>query len=484
MDRVKLKSKLLERFPFVPTTDQKTVITHLAAFDDSKTENPLYILKGYAGTGKTTIISSYIQELRAQKRKFVLMAPTGRAAKVLSQYTGFSAFTIHRRIYNIQTNSSNQTKIYLTANKSTDTVFVVDEASMIGDNATGNDSFSQRNLLDDLVKYVFSGTNNRLILIGDTAQLPPVGLNLSPALNLTYLKSLYPVTAFSFEMKEVMRQELDSGILLSATNLRSKLSNNDFELPLLNKSDFKHDVTKVEDAMEMQELFQEYFYGDNIKESIVVCRSNKRANLFNEQIRNRILQRESELEGGDLLMIVKNNYFWLDQKSQAGFMANGDIVEIIRVIGFHNQYGFKFAEADVRMIDYPDEKSLRVMLLLDTLYVEKASMDYQEMKKLFEGLQEEFAFLGSKRKIMDAIKSNPYYNALQVKFAYAMTCHKTQGGQWPNVFVDQGYLTNDMVNLEYLRWLYTAFTRATNKLFLLGFREDMIELEKNKASDA
>jgi len=352
MNRAQFEKKLLERFPFEPTNDQKKVITHLAAFDSSETENPLYILKGYAGTGKTTIISSYIQELRSHKRKFVLMAPTGRAAKVLTKYTGFRSFTIHRRIYNIQTNSSNQTKIYLTNNKSTDTVFVVDEASMIGDNATGNDFFSERNLLDDLVRYVFSGSGNRLVLLGDTAQLPPVGLNLSPALNLAYLKNLYPVTAFSFEMKEVMRQELDSGILFSATQLRNRLQQKNFNLPLLSQKGFKEDTYRVQDAMEMQELFQEYFYGENIKESIVVCRSNKRANQFNEQIRTRILQRESELEGGDLLMVVKNNYFWLDQTSQAGFIANGDIVEVVRVIGFHNQFGFHFAEADVRMIDY------------------------------------------------------------------------------------------------------------------------------------
>ncbi len=474
MEPKQLAKKLLERFPFVPTNDQQKVITHLAAFDGSKTENPLYILKGYAGTGKTTIISSYVQELKSQKRKVVLMAPTGRAAKVLSQYAGYRSFTIHRRIYSIQTNNSNQTKIYLSANKSTDTVFVVDEASMIGDNNTGNDVFSEHNLLDDLVKFVFSGKGNRLILIGDSAQLPPVGLNLSPALNLRYLKSLYPVTAYSFEMKEVMRQELDSGILTLATRLRNRLADKDFELPLLPKNDFKHDVTHVQDAMEMQELFQEYFYGDRISESIVVCRSNKRANQFNNQIRSRILQRENELEAGDLLMVVKNNYFWLDQKSEAGFVANGDIVEVIRVIGLHDQFGFRFAEADVKMIDYPNQKSIRVMLLLDTIYVEKANMDYQEMKKLFEGLQEEFSFLGSKREIMEAIKSNPYYNALQVKFAYAMTCHKTQGGQWHNVFVDQGYITDDMINTEYLRWLYTAFTRATKKLFLLGFSSSMI----------
>ena len=474
MEPVSLDKRLLERFPFTPTQDQQTVIKHLTAFDASTKEHPLYILKGYAGTGKTTLISIYIKELKATKRKCVLMAPTGRAAKVLSHYTGYKAHTIHRIIYSIQTNSSNETKIYLNSNKAEDTVFVVDEASMIGDNATGTDSFSSRNLLDDLVKYVFSGSNNRLIFIGDTAQLPPVGLNLSPALNLTYLKSLYPLTAYSYEMTEVMRQALDSGILSSATGLRQKLQEQNTTLPILLKSGFKNDVSQVEDAMEMQELFQEYFYGDKVKESIVVCRSNKRANQFNEQIRNRILQRESQLEAGDLLMVVKNNYFWLDQKSPAGFVANGDIVEIRRVIGFHHQYGFDFAEADIIMIDYPEQKSMRVMLLLDTLYVEKANIDYKETRKLFEGLQEEYAFLKSKRKIMDAIKTNPYYNALQIKFAYAMTCHKTQGGQWNNVFVDQGYLTDDMLNIEYLRWLYTAFTRATERLYLIGFNNDMI----------
>ncbi len=475
MEHATLDKKLLKRFPFIPTNDQRTVITHLTAFDSSKKEHPLYILKGYAGTGKTTLISIYVKELKEAKRKCVLMAPTGRAAKVLSQYTGYKAHTIHRIIYSLQTNSSNETKIYLNNNKAVDTVFVVDEASMIGDNATGTDSFSTRNLLDDLIRYVFSGNNNRLVFIGDTAQLPPVGLNISPALNLTYLKSLYPLTAFAYEMTEVMRQELDSGILFSATHLRRKLQNKDYNLPLLSKQGFKKDVSTVEDAMEMQELFQEYFYGDNIKESIVICRSNKRANRFNEQIRNRILQRETQLEGGDLLMVVKNNYFWLDQKSPAGFIANGDIIEIHRVVGFHQQYGFNFAEADVKMIDYPEQKTLRVMLLLDTLYVEKANMDYTEMKKLFESLREEYAFLKSKRKIMEAIKANPYYNALQVKFAYAMTCHKTQGGQWKNVFVDQGYLTDDMLNAEFLRWLYTAFTRATKRLFLIGFNGNMID---------
>ena len=476
MNRNILENNLLKRFPFDPTDDQKEVIRHLSAFHLSTTHHPLYLLKGYAGTGKTTIVSTYIKEVFSLKQRFVLMAPTGRAAKVLSQYTGFKAFTIHRFIYSLRTDNSGKTKIILNNNKYTNTVFIVDEASMIGDTTTGNDAFTQRSLLDDLLSFVFSQEGNKLILIGDTAQLPPVGLSISPALNLTFLKSIFNLTAFAYEMKTVMRQSLDSGILLSATRLRGKIETNDFLLPVLTSDSFKNDVVSVTDAMELQELFQQYFYGENFKNSIIVCRSNKRANLFNEQIRNRILQRENELEAGDLLMVVKNNYFWLSKASKAGFIANGDIVEIRRVLGIYENYGFRFAEAEIRMTDYPEEKSFTAMLLLDTLYSEKANLDYTETTKLFEALKEEYAFLNSKTKILAAIKGDYHYNALQVKFSYAMTCHKTQGGQWQNVFIDQGYLTEEMVNKEYLRWLYTAFTRATEKLFLMGFDKKIIEI--------
>jgi exodeoxyribonuclease-5 len=475
MTREKLQNDLLKRFPFEPTGDQKEVIRHLAAFHYSQTTNPLYILKGYAGTGKTTIVGTYVKEIFNLKQKFVLMAPTGRAAKVLSQYTGFKAYTIHRFIYSIRTDTSGKTRIMLNNNKFANTIFIVDEASMIGDTTNGPDHFSQRSLLDDLLAFVYSQKGNKLIMIGDTAQLPPVGLNISPALDLNYLKSIFSVTAYSFEMKEVMRQSLNSGILLSATILRNKIEKNDLTTPLLTQDYFKNDVKAINDAMELQELFQQYFYGDNFRNSIVICRSNKRANLFNEQIRNRILQRETELEAGDLLMVVKNNYFWLSKDSKAGFIANGDIIEINRVLGIYENHGFRFAETEIKMIDYPDEKSFVVMLLLDTLYSEKANLDHHETNKLFETLKQEYAFLNTKAKILEAIKSDHHYNALQVKFAYAMTCHKTQGGQWPNVFIDQGYLTDDMINKEYLRWLYTAFTRATDRLFLMGFENKIIE---------
>ena len=474
MNRQTFEKNLLLRLPFEPTKDQNEVIKHLAAFHLSLTKNPLYLLKGYAGTGKTTLISTYVKEIRDLRHRFVLMAPTGRAAKVLTHYTGFKSHTIHRFIYTLRTETSGKVKVILNNNKFTNTVFIVDEASMIGDNTSGNDGFGERSLLDDLLSFVYSQKGNKLILIGDTAQLPPVGLNISPALNLNYLKTIFNLTAYSYEMKEVMRQSLDSGILFSATELRKRINNEDFHLPVLKKSFFKDDVIVINDAMEMQDLFQEYFYGENFKNSIVICRSNKRANMYNQQIRSRILQKETELEAGDLLMVVKNNYFWLTPDSEAGFIANGDIIEVVRVLGIYENYGYKFAEAEIKMTDYPKEKSFKTMLILDTLYSETANLGYNEMNKLFEMLKEEYSFLKTKTKILAAIKSDLHYNALQVKFAYALTCHKTQGGQWDNVFVDQGYLTEDMINKEYLRWLYTAFTRTTQKLFLVGFGNEII----------
>jgi len=477
MDRKQLEARLLSRFPYEPTNDQRTVLKHLAAFHLSKTPHPLYLLKGYAGTGKTTVISAYVQEIIGLKNKFVLLAPTGRAAKVLSQYTGLHAFTIHRFIYTLRTDSSGKTKVILNNNKYNHTVFIVDEASMIGDNAQGNDQFSQRSLLEDLLSFVFSQPDNRLIFIGDTAQLPPVGLSLSPALDLHFLKNLFNLTAYSYEMKEVMRQSLDSGILSSATELRRRIELNQYTIPLLSEKLFKKDVIPITDAMDLQDKFQEYFYGQHFENSIIICRSNKRANLYNQQIRNRILQRETELEAGDLLMVVKNNYFWLKGVSKAGFIANGDIVSVKRVLNIYENHGFRFAEAEVKLIDYPDEKSLTLLLLLDTIYSEKANLDQKESMQLFEKLKEEYAFLKSKTKILAAIKNDYHYNALQVKFAYAMTCHKTQGGQWKNVFIDQGYLTEEMINKEYLRWLYTAFTRATDQLFLMGFDPKIIGLK-------
>jgi len=470
------ENQFTTNFKFVPTTDQKSAIHHIARFNCSTKINPLYILKGYAGTGKTSILGAYVKTLSTNFSKTVLLAPTGRAAKVLSSYTSKTAHTIHRYIYFIVTGQNGYPIVKLSKNKLKNTVFIVDEASMISDsNANDEGGFGGHSLLDDLVEYVYSNSGNKLILVGDTAQLPPVGLNLSPALNIEYLKTSFNITAHSFEMKEVMRQSLDSGILFSATSLRIKLTNSDSSLPLIQKSGFKEDVKIIESAYEFEEILQDNFNDSINNNSVLICRTNKRANIFNEQIRNAILLREEEIEAGDRLMIVKNNYYWLDENSKAGFIANGEMIEILRVNKIEEVYGFRFAEADIRLIDYPEEKEITVKLLLDTITAEGPGLNIDQRNSLFEAVLEDYADAPSRGQAVAQVMINPYFNALHIKFAYAMTCHKTQGGQWPTVIIDQGWLNDEMINVEFLRWLYTAFTRSTENLYLINFREDMFE---------
>jgi exodeoxyribonuclease-5 len=462
--------QILRHFPHEPTSDQQSAIRHINAFDESSKPNPVYLLKGFAGTGKTSLVSAYVQMLAAHHKKFVLLAPTGRAAKVLSKYTGRSAHTIHRYIYQISTSGEGFYKIQLAHNRSKNTVFIIDEASMISDSSqNGGAVFGGRNLFEDLVTYVFSNENNKMILVGDTAQLPPVGLDVSPALDLSYIKSSFHVTAYEFEMKEVMRQELDSGILATATRLREMISREDAVSRLFFKEDFKTDIEVIDDGNTFEELLHETFDTNDMEQGIVVCRTNKRANLFNRQVRNNILARESEIEGGDVMMVVKNNYYWLDKDAKAGFIANGDIIKAVRVKRTEDMYGFRFADADILLVDYPEEKEFSVKLLLSTIYSEGPGLSETERNTLFRNIEEDYRDIADKNKRMNEIMKNPWYNALHVKFAYAMTCHKTQGGQWPHVFVDQGYLTDEMINTEYLRWLYTAVTRATVKLYLVNF---------------
>lgn len=466
---------LREEFDFEPTQDQKMAMQHLAAFGISGKPNPLYLLKGYAGTGKTSLISAFTKRLRKKSVKFVLMAPTGRAAKVLSQYTGFQAFTIHRRIYMTAMTADGRRKMTLAPNKMENTVFIVDEASMISDSSVEMGNFEGQGLLDDLISFVFSRPGNKLLLVGDTAQLPPVHLNISPALDVGYLKSSYSLTAFAFEMTEVMRQAQDSGILLSATRLRHKIGLSDFSFPFFMEKEFLADVEIITDYYRLEELFQLAFSGFSQSDSIVVTRSNKSANHFNKQIRNNIQQRESVLEAGDQIMIVKNNYFWLDINSKAGFIANGDLAEIVRLTGEEELYGFHFADAEVRLIDYPEEKEMSVKLLLDTLDANAPSLTEEEQRNLFDEVERDYQHIPNRRKRIAAMQKDPYFNALQIKYAYAMTCHKTQGGQWAHVFIDQGYINTENLDVEYLRWLYTAFTRATEKVYLLGFQEMFFE---------
>lgn len=468
-----VQEALLSHFNYHPTDDQTKAITHFSAFDLSTKPAPLYILKGYAGTGKTSLISAYVHYLSEYKKGFVLLAPTGRAAKVLAQYTDYNASTIHRRIYQVFTQKDGSSKMLLARNPSKNTVFLIDEASMINDETSQNDNvFSKRSLLDDLMTYVFSNSGNKMILVGDTAQLPPVGLQLSPALEIDYIRSAFSVTAFDFEMTTVMRQAEDSGILYSATRLRNKLTAQDNSPPFFESSHFKSDIMRINNAQDFEELLQQTFLSNDAENGILVCRTNKRANLFNQQIRDRILQRESALEGGDTLMVVKNNYYWLDVESKVGFIANGDLLNVLRVTKIEEMYGFQFADAEVQMLDYPEEKPISVKLLLDTLMADGPGLSYEDYQNLFNRVEEDYLDMKTRASRMNKMRKNPYLNALHIKFGYALTCHKTQGGQWPLVIVDQGYLNDEMINREYLRWLYTALTRATNQLFLINFSDD------------
>ncbi|HMM11573.1 MAG TPA: AAA family ATPase [Bacteroidales bacterium] len=472
MERTALRQKLEIAFGFEPTSGQSKALEHLAAFLLSDKPNPLYLLRGYAGTGKTSMVSAIVKVLPALGMHPVLLAPTGRAAKVLSAYTGLNASTIHRKIYFQTRNADGSMHMVRATNKHRKALFVVDEASMIPDTTT--ESLTGNSLLDDLMEYVAEGQQCRLILIGDQAQLPPVGLALSPALNLQYLKSRYQLTAAGWELTEVMRQSLESGILSNATAIRKKLENNDFTLPLLQIGG-QNDVCVLAGS-DMEEVMTEHFGRHDFSQAVVVCRSNKTANRFNQAIRQRIIGLEGELSAGELLMVVKNNYFWLSEAEQAGFVANGDIIELMRVIRYEQLYDHHFAEAEVRLVDYPELPPFQVKLLLDTLTAPGPSLSDDAFRAFALNIEEDYADEPSRRKRMAKLATNPYYNALMVKYAYALTCHKTQGGQWPVVFIEQGRRKDQDIDADYLRWLYTALTRATQKVYLLGFDAESIEM--------
>lgn len=457
-------------FGHEPTADQQQLITKLGEFVASEVSNALFLLRGYAGTGKTTVVSALVHALPLMNQRTVLMAPTGRAAKVISQYAQQPAYTIHKKIYLSFSEPGGGVKTILTENRHTNTLFIVDEASMIQDQSgMGEHVFGQRNLLDDLVHYVYQGDGCRLLLLGDSAQLPPVGSVLSPALDSDYLRAAYSFDIMTHELHEVVRQAHDSGILLNATRIRTLIAREAWDEPFFDVKGMP-DVIRITGA-DLEEALNETFSYHGADGAVVITRSNKRANIFNNEIRNRILYREEELSAGDMLMVVRNNYYWLEDKSKGDFIANGDVVEVLRIRNREELYGFHFVDALVRMPDYPGAPELEVKLMLDTLHSETASLTSEEYNRLMRGISEDFPEITSRRKMLAEIRKTPHYHALQVKFAYALTCHKTQGGQWEAVFVDQGYLTDEMVNTEYLRWLYTAVTRATEKLYLVNFNE-------------
>ena len=466
-----LYKALIKSFPYQATQKQDTLLRKMAGFILDRNPRGLFLMKGYAGTGKTTIISTIVNNLHAVNIRSVLLAPTGRAAKVMGSYAKSPAFTIHKKIYFPKKMSSGAMGFVLQKNKHQNTVFIVDEASMIPDKNVDANFFDTNSLLNDLLTYVYSGKNCRLILVGDTAQLPPVKLEVSPALDEQHLQRQFGLEIISFELDEVMRQHEKSGILNCATQIRNASS-----AQLYNQFHFEldySDLLRLSDGYDIQDaIFNAYNSG--IENTVFIVRSNKRANQYNQQIRNSILGYENEITSGDYVMVVKNNYFWLKDSTEVSFIANGDVCEILEIFRYQELYGFQFAEVKLRLVDYDNQPPFETVLLLDTLHSESPSLSYEDSNRLYHEVGKDFADERSKFKRMTAIKNNPYFNALQVKFSYAMTCHKTQGGQWKNVFIEQPYLPEGENN-SYLRWLYTAVTRAQEKLFLIGFKDDYFE---------
>jgi exodeoxyribonuclease-5 len=481
-------------FAHEPTFEQKMVISEWENFLLSRNSHSLFLLKGYAGTGKTSLVAALVKTLLQLKQHVMLLAPTGRAAKVFSSYAGAPAFTIHKKIYR-QKSIVDMDSFQANINLHKHTLFIVDEASMISNEGLSGSMFGTGRLLDDLMQFVYSCEGCRLILVGDTAQLPPVGEEESPALSRMVLEG-YNVDVTEVNLTEVVRQERESGILWNATHLRQLMQEEMFwEFPRMNAG--FPDVC-VMPGDELIEALEDSYHRCGTDQTIVVTRSNKRANIFNNGIRARVLDYEDELTGNDLVMIAKNNYYWtsLTPRPLRGerelnpnknssplhsegmgeaFLANGDVAVVRRFRNERELYGFRFADATLRFPDY-DNMELDVTVLLDTLQSEAPALTRQQQEQLFNAVWEDYPEIRDKRERMKRLRQDPYYNALQIKYAYAVTCHKAQGGQWQHVYIDQGYITQEMLTPDYFRWLYTALTRATEKVFLVNWPKEQVEL--------
>ncbi len=465
-----LPSHLLkQRFKFEPTSGQLKLFNAMDEFLNPKNKSDILVLRGYAGTGKTSLIPTLIQVIPLFNTKYLLMAPTGRAAKVMSAYTKHSAFTIHKIIFKqVADPGSGQLKFKRLKNYNKHTIFIVDEASMLSE----DDNFGQAGVLTQLMSFVFEHPSNKLILIGDTAQLPPVGQEKSPALDSSFLEKKFNRHALDVELTEVMRQQINSGILSNATNLRNQIFNNKVEIKFETqkyKDVFRMTGEKLEDGLRYS--YDKY----GLENTMVVCRSNKSAVMFNKHIRLSILYRQDEVEAGDHLMIVRNNYHYVPANAPSGFLANGDFVWIKKLVNTEEMYGFRFATLELQLIDLPDSEPFEAKVILDTLHTQAPALTPEQNKELYFKVLEDYKEVTNKKKLNEKIREDPYLNALQIKYAYAVTCHKSQGGQWKSVFVDQGYLTEEQINKEYLRWLYTAITRATNELFLVNFNQKLFK---------
>lgn len=430
------------------------------------------ILQGYAGTGKTSVMSALVKTLPLFNYKYLLLAPTGRAAKVLSSYTQKSAFTIHKIIYKqVADPKSGQLRFRRVKNYNKDTIFVVDEASMLSE---GN-SFGETGLLKDLLAFVFEHNSNKLLLIGDTAQLPPVGQTFSAGLDKQHVEDVTGKKVLFAELNEVMRQNESSGILMNATELRKIL--------VADKLDIRLRTNGLEDIFQMsaERLADGLNYAYDkfgMHETIVICRSNRDAVQYNKHIRDQLLFRSEEIEAGDMLMIVRNNYFYVPDDAPSGFLANGDFVEIRKVVSFEELYGLRFATLRLQLINDQESEPFEAKVVLDTLHTNSPALTQDQNKELYEAVLEDYTDITDKKELNEALRIDPYLNALQIKFSYAITCHKSQGGQWQAVFVDQGYLTEELINTEFVRWLYTAVTRATTQLFLINFHKDFFTIEQ------
>ena len=467
MSEIKLIEKLKLNFSHKPNSEQNKILLKLVEYITTLGNRSIFLLKGYAGTGKTTLISALVKSLPSIGKRSVLLAPTGRAAKILAKYSKKKSSTLHKKIYWIRTTKNGNTFITLKENLHTNTIFIVDEASMIPEDA--KDGINKRSLLEDLIKYVYEGIDCKLILIGDTAQLPPVNLDISPALDENNLDKKYQKQIIHQELKKVVRQEKNSMVLENATNLRELIEGNIKKLP---KIKLNQEVVRISSGDELQEYIEKSYGNSGVENTTIICRSNKRANQYNDRIRSEILWQEDIISAGDVLMVVRNNYFWLDEKSEAGFLANGDIIEVTRIKEIIERYGFKFAKASIRLMDYENENEIDTILLLDTINSESPSLKYDEYKKLYTEVGLDYK---GQKDINKKIKENEFFNAIQIKFGYSITCHKAQGGQWKNVFIDIGYFKKEMLDKNYLRWLYTAFTRSTENLYLIGFNNEFFK---------
>ena len=473
-----LKYKILQQFGFPPTQEQAHALEVFAEFLTDRDPHAVMILRGSAGTGKTTLSGAIVRTLKEIRQKVMLLAPTGRAAKVFSLNSGSPAYTIHRRIYREKSFSGVEGQFNLNDNLYTDTLFMVDEASMIANLGLGGMSVGSGCPLDDLVHFVYQGRNDRLLLIGDKAQLPPVGEEESPALHAAMLEG-YGLKVYECDLNEVLRQSEESGILYNATMIRQMITHDDItQLPKIHFAGYS-DIKPMPGA-ELIEALADSYHHVGLDDTIVVTRSNKRANIFNQGIRNMVLDREEELSQGDILMIVKNNYYWMEEERKSNnklqsneipaFLANGDRAKVLKVRRRIDLYGFRFATLLLQFPDY-DNYELEATVLLDTLTSEAPALTHEQQEQLFHQIEEDYQDIPLKTDRMKAIRQNQFFNALQVKFAYAVTCHKAQGGQWAHVYVDQGYMTDDMLNPDYIHWLYTAFTRATEMLYLVNWPE-------------